>query len=328
MWKFLLEVLVARRSPQMSGFWEWFKSNPESPQGYGHQPTGVDLYQVLGVSPTASHEDIKSAFREQALKFHPDRNPDDPVAEAKYTALSSAYAILGDEVQRAAYDRMRPAPEAPAPHGWLVPRPQRPGEQTAETPPTKKKAQKRLDTKSMINSMFAFAKEEPPARGSMFDVLSPDQPPPQPMFSSPNPSGSSMMPPIEIPDYNHLEKIVEHWPLEDFVWPQVRELKWTPAFQKAGAAAIDALAGWGDTPAEYGLAEDWFDIPVWQVDQYVKTAGRDALYTNVMYPIFAQVTKIMDRLKPPDISGRFFLDWDPTGRIIELIYAENSGRRP
>jgi hypothetical protein len=104
-------------------------------------------------------------------------------------------------------------------------------------------------------------------------------------------------------------------------------VRWSPDFQKAGAIAIDALAGAGADPAEWGLAE-WFDIPLWQVQQYVKTAGRDAFYRNVMYPIFEQVTQIMDRIKPPDIPGRFFLEWDPTGRVIELIYAENVGRRP
>lgn len=63
-----------------------------------------DLYAVLGVSKTASADDIKKKFRKLAAKFHPDRNPGDAQAEAKFKELSNAYDVLGDEKKRALYD--------------------------------------------------------------------------------------------------------------------------------------------------------------------------------------------------------------------------------
>ena len=64
-----------------------------------------DLYASLGVAKTASAEEIKSAFRKHALKYHPDRNPGDKQAEEKFKELSRAYEVLSDPEKRASYDR-------------------------------------------------------------------------------------------------------------------------------------------------------------------------------------------------------------------------------
>src|SRR6478609_11929186 len=64
-----------------------------------------NYYDLLGVQKDASEQDIKSAFRKLALKYHPDRNPDDKVAEEKFKELGEAYDVLGDPEKRAAYDR-------------------------------------------------------------------------------------------------------------------------------------------------------------------------------------------------------------------------------
>lgn len=64
-----------------------------------------DLYQTLGVSRDASKDDIKKAHRRLALKFHPDKNPDDKVAREKFKRVQEAYDVLSDEEKRAAYDR-------------------------------------------------------------------------------------------------------------------------------------------------------------------------------------------------------------------------------
>jgi molecular chaperone DnaJ len=65
----------------------------------------ADYYEVLGVGRDASDQELKSAYRKQALKYHPDRNPGDHTAEEKFKEASEAYQVLSDSDKRAAYDR-------------------------------------------------------------------------------------------------------------------------------------------------------------------------------------------------------------------------------
>jgi molecular chaperone DnaJ len=67
--------------------------------------TKRDYYEVLGVSRTASDQDIKSAYRKLALKYHPDRNPGDRAAEEKFKEAAEAYSVLVDTDKRHMYDR-------------------------------------------------------------------------------------------------------------------------------------------------------------------------------------------------------------------------------
>jgi molecular chaperone DnaJ len=64
-----------------------------------------DYYATLGVARDASAEDLKKAYRKLAMQFHPDRNPDNKQAEAKFKEVNEAYDVLKDEQKRAAYDR-------------------------------------------------------------------------------------------------------------------------------------------------------------------------------------------------------------------------------
>jgi len=64
-----------------------------------------DYYEVLGVNRDADDEAIKKAYRKLAMKWHPDRNPDNPKAEEHFKEAKEAYEVLGDPQRRAAYDR-------------------------------------------------------------------------------------------------------------------------------------------------------------------------------------------------------------------------------
>lgn len=64
-----------------------------------------DYYEILGVERTADADEIKKAYRKLALKYHPDRNPNDKSAEEKFKELGEAYEALNDPQTRAAYDR-------------------------------------------------------------------------------------------------------------------------------------------------------------------------------------------------------------------------------
>lgn len=64
-----------------------------------------DYYEVLGVSRSASQDEIKKAYRKKAMEFHPDRNPDNPEAEAKFKEAAEAYDVLRDDEKRQRYDR-------------------------------------------------------------------------------------------------------------------------------------------------------------------------------------------------------------------------------
>jgi molecular chaperone DnaJ len=67
--------------------------------------TTKNLYDILGVSKTASQEEIKKAYRKLARKYHPDRNPDDREAEDRFKEIQGAYDVLGDPDKRNDYDQ-------------------------------------------------------------------------------------------------------------------------------------------------------------------------------------------------------------------------------
>ena len=67
--------------------------------------TKRDYYEILDVPRTASADEIKKAYRKMALKYHPDKNPDDPSAEGKFKEAAEAYEILSDAEKKQRYDR-------------------------------------------------------------------------------------------------------------------------------------------------------------------------------------------------------------------------------
>jgi molecular chaperone DnaJ len=63
-----------------------------------------DYYGILGLKEGASYEDIKKRFRQLALQYHPDRNPDDPISEKMFKLVAEAYHVLSDQERRLLYD--------------------------------------------------------------------------------------------------------------------------------------------------------------------------------------------------------------------------------
>ena len=64
-----------------------------------------DYYEILGLDKNASKEEIKKAYRKIAIKFHPDKNPDDKEAEEKFKEAAEAYEVLSNDEKRQKYDR-------------------------------------------------------------------------------------------------------------------------------------------------------------------------------------------------------------------------------
>jgi molecular chaperone DnaJ len=82
-----------------------------------------DYYEILGVDRTADAEEIKRAYRRLAMKYHPDRNPNDPQAEAKFKEAAEAYEVLSDPQKRSIYDQygregLKSAAGGPATHDF------------------------------------------------------------------------------------------------------------------------------------------------------------------------------------------------------------------
>ncbi|XP_077409779.1 dnaJ (Hsp40) homolog, subfamily C, member 5 gamma a isoform X1 [Vanacampus margaritifer] len=81
-------------------------SSPHGPRAQRKMSTaGESVYKVLGLEKGATAEDIKKAYRKLALKYHPDKNPDNPEAAEKFKEINNANSILNDDTKRKIYDQ-------------------------------------------------------------------------------------------------------------------------------------------------------------------------------------------------------------------------------
>lgn len=322
---------MRRNSSQMSGIfdWLWGKPEPKAEQPGPPPPIHVDLYDVLRVPPTASDDEIRQAFRDLAMKFHPDRNVGDPVAEQRYREITTAYDILSRADQRAAYDRMRAAAIPREIPKTIIP---------AGPPPAQRETKPGLPTRPKPTPVNIWEQiigkpEGKPGAQDIVDVFAGRPRPPRiPSAEDPHAWATErakrvpLSPGVDTPTVDEVFQIVSHWPLEG-IWDVVRTDRHTNSFYQAGAMAVDVVAGSEQQPAEWALSE-MFYIPLRQTDEFIRNRGRQAFFSEILFPIFNNVTNVLGQLKPVDIPGQFFLDWDPRGKQIELIYAENVGRRP
>jgi curved DNA-binding protein len=89
-----------------------YKSEEPNTKGFSRIETSAkkvntrNYYTILGVDRDATQEEIKKAYRKLALKYHPDRNPEDKQAEGRFKEIGEAYAVLSDQGQKGMYDRL------------------------------------------------------------------------------------------------------------------------------------------------------------------------------------------------------------------------------
>lgn len=305
---------MRKRRPEMEGIFDWFK-RPEPPRGSPRIPVppgipvGVDLYAIFGLTSGATDEQLRQAYRDLAVKFHPDRNPNDPVAYRKFAEVSEAFEILRNTDKRAAYDQARaaivgrPVAPPPPPPSQRVPLypvvapPERPGAAPPPPgrPPVAPAPQALPAEPTLFSVLFGPVESEAPIKASFARFAAPAPRPgaaPPPGPAAPMPRGGPRPPvtfapvaalpppsaptagPIMLPSIEEMVDMVSRlWPLE-VVWDVVRTERTSPYFRQAGVMEIDRVAGprpphGAHSPIEYEVA-DFFGVPHELVDEHLR----------------------------------------------------------
>lgn len=158
----------------------------------------------------------------------------------------------------------------------------------------------------------------------------PAMPTPFPMAPAGLPTpAAEPRPEIMLPTVDEMVNFLQAaWPL-DYIWDAIRAGRGELGFRQAGVMAVHRLAGFDPgTGVEYELADSLGLGPEIVTEYQRRGLLLTALWSDVFYPLFAVVAQALDRIKPQDLPGRFFLHWSEDGVGIELYYAEEVGRRP
>lgn len=301
---------------RMSGLFDFFSKKKKSLPGL--PAPKVDLYKAIGVTPGASQSDIRAAFRELSAKFHPDRNPGDATAAAKYQEIIEAYSVLSDPSKRAAYDKSR---SGKSQEKGLILFPE--AEMMFEADPFMEMPSKREEEKK---------KKEAP-KGFRFEDAGIEIPEPVPIIERSRPARREELfeediyaPQSEEAAVEDIRHVVQSWPL-DFIWDTARSERGSAGFREAGALWVESIAGTGGQPIEEEIAEA-FAIPFSTLQDFKRQYGAEALHSKVFRPIFNVAQEILNQIKPQDIPGAFYIDFSRDGRTVDLLYAEATGRRP
>ena len=323
-----------KKHPRIDGVFDWFRKTPkEAPKGAPRKgPKGfdprVDYYQILGVRPTATPDELRKAYRELVKRYHPDVNPS-PEAAEMFHYVSAAYHLLEDPDRRLAYDQARGVVPVAVP----VPPPQ-PG-----VPPPVMPGGRMVPAEDWEEQRAAYeARRRAPA------------PPPTParplrptswmwekMFGSPELLEKTAQPPVPKPvapkeagllppDFPSVEEVAKYiratWPL-DPIWSFVRQTRGTEAFQKTKTMAVDRLAGADPRRDMAKELAPWIGIPEQAIDNY-RRRGIE-LWQGLFYPMFDLVGMALQSIKPADIPGTFYIFTDHV--VVDLYYTEETGRR-
>lgn len=310
----------------MSGVFDFWKKKPqggaEAPRSSARVPTGVDLYAILDVSPSASEEEIRRAYRKVAAKYHPDRHPGNAEIYQKFLDATKAHDILTNETLRAKYDQATrasaPKQRFPYPSTYIETeeeaRRRGPG-----TVPKPKEEPTPQEPKAPWDIMFEESSDRiPPIYTAFPESEEPDEKTPMPWDVLFPRQISINMPPRQ----KILYTIQDRLPLKD-IWNFIRSHREDPKFQISKTLVVGPLAGTGDNPAEQDLAEltgASFD----EIATYVEEKGLARAWRNVIGPLAEQAVLAIEYLKPAEIPGYLYMDWDPTGKMLELLYTERA----
>lgn len=309
-----------RYKPELGGFLEWLRSPFEKPQAPPpERPTlGIDYYALLGVSPGASTDEIRSAFRRLGAIYHPDRNPGDSVSFDKFKEISKAHDILSNPDTRSAYDSFlasMPKPFYPVPYV-------KPEEQRVPKSPREETPSKRAPETPLWKVMFgppSEEKEEPAA--DIFASVKKSGEGASSFWGESSPGVFDES--VDLPIDDDIKTALQTWPL-DWVAEVAHAERSAPEFRRAGGVIIDAIAGKSGAPEE-DLSE-LFDIDFQEIDEYARARGRDALWKEVLDPFLKRVGEVLTSIKPKDLPGRFIFEMDPQSELVNLIYEERVAR--